>query len=515
MSNRDEREKMAAYQAMDRVALLGTLDSDFRFAVVNAKLLAFLGWTKEQIVGRSFEACLDESLSDEFVSMMKSMVSRGSIWKGELRHRGVGGYPLWSEASIVPLVDPTKKVNGYQLIAFDVTERKSVEFSLAASQNFMREMMESAPVGFLVGESSGACTYVNRTWVEMSGRTLVKALGLSWLEAVHPEDRAEVEASWRGLLDSGTSLTGEYRYLKADGSITWVLASAIRVDHGNGGRVRYLRVEQDLTERRRAAQLLEEQRAKAVSAAKLASLGEMAGGIAHEINNPLAIIAARAMQISDLVADGASTPEVLKKAADSITAMVSRTSKIIKSMRSLAGDSESETIETSSLKALIEESLVLCAERMKSSSVALRLHPPEESLIIECRPVAICQAIVNLLNNAHQAVAGLDERWIEIQVADRGDSVEIGVTDSGTGLAGEGPPQEMREKIFQPFFTTKPIGKGVGLGLSVSRSLIEAHGGRLEVDPASRNTRFEIRLPKRQTTGEAVSTRDRRIKEGA
>ncbi|HEX4924120.1 MAG TPA: ATP-binding protein, partial [Bdellovibrionales bacterium] len=114
-------------------------------------------------------------------------------------------------------------------------------------------------------------------------------------------------------------------------------------------------------------------------------------------------------------------------------------------------------------------------------------------LVIACRPTQISQVLLNLLNNAHDAVAEQTEKWVKLDVRDLGDSVELSVTDSGAGI-----PPEIQEKIMQPFFTTKQIGEGTGLGLSISKGLVDSHHGQLRLDAKSKNTRFVVLLPKTQ-----------------
>jgi C4-dicarboxylate-specific signal transduction histidine kinase len=145
------------------------------------------------------------------------------------------------------------------------------------------------------------------------------------------------------------------------------------------------------------------------------------------------------------------------------------------------------------LKAIVTETLELCEPRFRSGEIFLSASSIPADLEVECRGAQISQVLVNLLNNAYDAVQGLPEKWVSLDVNDAGERIELAVTDSGPGL-----PAEVRAKLFQPFFTTKPEGQGIGLGLSLSKAIVETHRGTLTVDTASRNTRFVVQLPKRQ-----------------
>ena len=132
-----------------------------------------------------------------------------------------------------------------------------------------------------------------------------------------------------------------------------------------------------------------------------------------------------------------------------------------------------------------------CMERLRQNSVELRVPPVEKSLRIDCRPTEISQVLLNLLNNAVDAVQPLAEKWVELKVRNAGNEIEISVTDSGAGI-----PEKIRDKMGQPFFTTKVVGHGTGLGLSISKGIVEAHGGRLSLDAECEHTRFVVMLPK-------------------
>ncbi len=145
-----------------------------------------------------------------------------------------------------------------------------------------------------------------------------------------------------------------------------------------------------------------------------------------------------------------------------------------------------------SLNTVIDDTLSFCRSRFDERQIQLRVIAPRE-VQAECRPVQIGQVILNILNNSISAVQSLSEKWVEIEVGERPGLVQIKITDSGSGI-----PTNLREKIMEPFFTTKAIGEGTGLGLSIAQGIIKNHGGRLLVDSACRNTRFVIEFPKSQ-----------------
>lgn len=237
-------------------------------------------------------------------------------------------------------------------------------------------------------------------------------------------------------------------------------------------------------------QELDIQRARAVESARLASLGEMAGGIAHEINNPLSIIHLVSEQQQTLIHQGKSDIDRIREAFQNIGNTAERIVKIVHGLRSFSRDGDRDPFEIVEVKSLLENTLTLCHQKFIYNRIELSVSYDSPQLTIQCRSVQLSQVILNLLNNAFDAVESALEKWIKVEVKEVNHGVEIRVTDSGTGV-----PEQYREKIFQPFFTLKDVGKGTGLGLSISRRIMESQGGSLELDLNSPHTSFVVRIP--------------------
>lgn len=230
---------------------------------------------------------------------------------------------------------------------------------------------------------------------------------------------------------------------------------------------------------------------------KMSSLGEMAAGIAHEINTPLAVISLRVVLLKEACKSQDFTlsgRKVVEDACAIIEKTTHRIAKIITGLRAFARDGVSDPFQPTDIQSIIDDTLDLCGERFRSSGVDLQVKMPESKLFLSCRSTQISQVLLNLLSNSFDAIEGLSQKWIKIETLDLGDEIELSVTDSGRGIA-----PVIRSKLVQPFFTTKDVGKGTGLGLSISRGIMMDHGGRLFLDEQSANTRFVIVLPKDPT----------------
>jgi signal transduction histidine kinase/integral membrane sensor domain MASE1 len=238
--------------------------------------------------------------------------------------------------------------------------------------------------------------------------------------------------------------------------------------------------------------IVKEQQAKLVLSAKMSSLGEMAGGVAHEINNPLTIINSIATKMKKRIDSPEFDKEIFKEDLAKIENTVKRIAKIIKGLHSFSRNVEGDQKVSNKIATIVNDTLELCKERFKNHEIELKVNCPND-VYLECRPHQLAQVLMNLLGNAHDAVENIPEKWVAIDVQSHEFFVTISVLDSGKGI-----PQEVIDKIMQPFFTTKEVGKGTGLGLSISKGIIEDHHGSLRCDTYNGHTRFVIELPLKQ-----------------
>lgn len=238
-----------------------------------------------------------------------------------------------------------------------------------------------------------------------------------------------------------------------------------------------------------ANKLAEELSFKLIQSSKLSAVGEMAGGIAHEINNPMAIIVGRLEQLKFKIENNQINPEQLTESIQKVISTTERITKIIKGLKSFSRSSDNLPFQPTQLKSVVEGAFDLCREKFKSHGIQIQ-ESQIPDVILNCREVQISQVLLNLLNNSHDAILDLPEKWISVDYRFSNNVLKILVTDSGNGI-----PTEVANKIMQPFFTTKEVGKGTGLGLSISKGIVEEHKGKFYIDRQCKNTRFIIELP--------------------
>lgn len=248
----------------------------------------------------------------------------------------------------------------------------------------------------------------------------------------------------------------------------------------------------DITEVRKFEEDRHNFQIQLTEAERLSSLGQMAGGVAHEINNPLAIIKGKATIIRrKLESEKIDLGNNLRD-FDLIESTVDRIAKIIKGLRNYSRNAENDPFETINVQTLISDTLELCSNKLSSRSIEIKTHC-HENLSVQCRPAQISQILMNLISNSIDAVESLDKKWVEINVSEFNGSVLFAISDSGSGIN-----PSIAEKIMNPFYTTKPVGKGTGLGLSISKGIADAHGGTLKYIPNQQHTTFILDLPAKQ-----------------
>ena len=229
--------------------------------------------------------------------------------------------------------------------------------------------------------------------------------------------------------------------------------------------------------------------ARLAEVSKISALGEMAAGVAHEINNPLAIMKGKATMLIQKASMGKFDLDFGIKHLQSIEDNADRIAKITNALRIYSRDATNDPNESSNLFDLVQNTMSLCFQRFTKANIQIRLQCPP-LLQVCCRPTEISQVLMNLLNNSFDAISTLENKWIEINGFKKDGAIHLEVSDSGTGIS-----KDVAEKMMNPFFTTKVVGKGTGLGLSLSTGIIESHGGSLKYNHNSANTTFVIILP--------------------
>lgn len=349
-------------------------------------------------------------------------------------------------------------------------------------------------IGVSITDTSGCITYSNELFARASGYRPDEIQGKNhrvFNSHLHPpEFFADL---WKTVL-AGKIWKGEIRDRRKDGSLFWVRTTIVPFMDSRGHPYQFMSFREDITARKEAEAAIELERAKSRFAERLAAVGEAAANIAHEIANPLATISLNAQVLRHESDRNALTHARVVRATDVIAKTLTRIQAIIRNIRALARDGTADPLEQAKVTEIIRDTLDLCRGSFSSQGIQIEVGVVPEDLEVECRPVQISQVILNLINNACDAVKELNDpqnRWVKLEVQPLPDAILIRVIDAGKGV-----PKKIREHIMEPLFTTKGRDKGTGLGLSVSKKIAEEHHGTLSLLENAPNTTFELRIPR-------------------
>jgi PAS domain S-box-containing protein len=451
-------------------ALTFELDRSFALRSCNPNFRRYLAPEK------SFLEVLAEANPATVVAAMTNALAANLEWSGELAFATPMGI-LCAEVTAYPMEA------GFAGIGIDVTEQSLFRKKLLGQLDIREKLIKLAPVGVFLADGDGTCYSVNDAWKTMTGLKLHEAFNEGWRRAVHPDDRESVEREWDAFTRDGSPFAREYRYQRG-ADMTYVFVKAVKLELN--GVAQIFRLENDLTPVVLRDQQMERQRTQLEANARLAALGVMASGISHEINNPLTVIDGMAEILTNDLAGHDSAVPMLEK----IKKNVERIQCIIRSMKALSRDAKFDPPGRHDLRQICDEVLVIAAPRFRELGVELRYHRDLESAFIICQASEIEQVLLNLLNNALDAVQGVAEKWIEVRLSVEAGKILLLISDSGPGI-----PEAIRRSIFNPFFTTKAPGKGTGLGLSISKTLVAANSAELYLDEARQRTTFVLSFP--------------------
>jgi C4-dicarboxylate-specific signal transduction histidine kinase len=218
---------------------------------------------------------------------------------------------------------------------------------------------------------------------------------------------------------------------------------------------------------------------------KMVSLGEMASGIAHEINTPLNVVTGQLRLLKKHIEKLEGEHDKLSTLSEKISVNFDRITNIVKSLQTMSRNTEKAPKVDVLISSILSGVQDLSTQKLELKNVTFNIENDHKDITIFCRETEILQVLLNLINNSVDSIADQDEKWIKLKIIETNKSVEMTVTDSGSGI-----DLGLQIRLFEPFYTTKSIGQGTGLGLSISKSLIEAHEGTLLYDTGSMNTSF-------------------------
>lgn len=398
----------------------------------------------------------------------------GDAYEFECRVRRFDGAYRWFQCRGAPARSTSGCITGWYGILTDIDDRKRAEIALAASERKLDEIINAIPVQVWSARLDGSAEYFNRHYLDYVGKEVSETQDRGWTEAVHPDDLGALDEIWNSILASGTPGVAEARLRHRDGQYRWFLFRASPLRDHDGNVVKWYGVNTDIDDRKRAEEALGKARSELAHVARIMSLGALTASIAHEVNQPLAGIVTNASTCLRMLAAEPPNVDGARETARRTIRDGNRAADVIARLRTLFSK-RSVTIEAVDLNVAVREVIVLLQSDLDRARIVVRTAFSGALPHIGCDRVQIQQVIVNLLRNAVDAMSNVDDRKRCLLIktgTEAGTHVCLAVRDSGVGF----DPCEA-ERLFETFYTTK--SDGMGIGLAISRSIVESHNGRL------------------------------------
>lgn len=393
-------------------------------------------------------------------------------------------FPVRVTARTVPDIGGAVRV----AVVRDLSNERSALASIAASERRWKYLAMLVPVGVFETDAAGDCTFVNERWQAMTGIRAEDARGRGWLNALHPEDRDRVCDEWYAAASAGREFALEYRYATPAGVVTWVQGSAVALRE-NGAVTGYVGTATDITERKDAD-------ARTAVRERLTSVGRLAAAVAHEVNSPLQYLMTNVeLVLEQLRADRGREASALLPAAEEALVEArdgaDRVRRIVLGLSTLTRPSDDPRIVLD-LRTLLDRAITDAFGRVPHRARVVRRY--ERAPLVSAGESGLMQVFVNLLSNAAQALPqdGSDGHEITVSTGTYADGrAVVEIRDTGVGIS-----EEDLTRVFDPFFTTRSLDGGTGLGLSVVHSIVTSLGGSITArSEVGRGTTMSVALP--------------------
>ena len=400
---------------------------------------------------------------------------------GEIKH---------IRTSAIKVYDENNQVTHLVGLNWDVTKESTLKKDLAVIKNFLQNIIDSVPDPIFVKNRQHKWIFGNLEFANLLGVAKDQFLGKSdsdFFEDVLKNTYWEFDEK---VFNSGVSSENEEKIRDSKGEYRDILTKKslmleMEADSEFGSGPMLVGIIRDITEIKKIQKSFVEQ-------SKLASLGEVSAGMAHEINNPLSIISGKIMLLkTQLERKAPVDPMRLQQTCDAVLKNCQRIEKIVRALNSFSRNTKGDPLEKVPIQDIFEELKEFVTEKLGKAQIKFEVHFESENLAVSGRKSELIQVLIILVNNSFDAVRDTTDPWIRVDVKALKNEIEIEVIDSGKGI-----PAEIAAQMMEFFYTTKPAGQGTGLGLSLARQIMKTHNGSVEYIADRKNTTFKLEFPR-------------------
>jgi hypothetical protein len=466
---KSERELRTLIDVMPAIVGVSLPDGTVEF--LSQSWLDYFGQTTEEAMGGGWAGVIHPDDIDRVVANRKAGLASGDLVVQELRCRGADGVYRWFLNRSLSIRDDEGKIIKSYGILFDIDVLKKTESALQMREHELLGIIETIPSMLWSASPTGETTHLSQRFIEYFGASFEEIINRGWETFIHPDDREETVKAFVHAINSGESYRPIQRLRRADGEYRWhhSLGEPLRDSHGK--IIQWYGLAVDIDDRKRTEDHLRDTRTKLAKASRLATVAELAASIAHELNQPLMSILANAQSAKRWLN---AAPSNVAEVNSSIERTIRDARAADETMQHIRALFKQESLVKKDVKIpdILNEVVRIVQEDPKKRAVPVECHFEESLPTVSVDQIQVQQVFINLIVNAIEALEGQ-------QVAPLV-TVRASVTDSDRLLVqviDNGPGVHDPDRIFDAFMTTKE--KGMGIGLAVSRSIVEAHGGRL------------------------------------